>query len=72
MRFVIEAQGVKRELLGPFNVCASKPDFEALRDQLDLMLRDDFGYGWFTIWPKPQAARRDPDKGSPPIGWSET
>lgn len=65
MRLIIEAEGVKRELNGPFRLCAGANDLRALRDQLDRIISEPFTYGWNTIWPAPQDAGPD----TPPQTW---
>jgi len=60
MKLVLEAEGVKRELAGPFNMAASIGDLECLRDQIDYVLenwkRDGCSYGWAAIYPKATGA----------------
>lgn len=34
MKLIIEAEGVKRELSGPFNIAMSRADLDTLRTQL--------------------------------------
>lgn len=50
MNIVIEYWQDKREINGPFNLCASREDFEKLRDALNQWL-DDEGrtYGWLDV-----------------------
>jgi hypothetical protein len=65
MKLVFEAEGVKRELKGPFRICASNTDLTALRDQINRILAEDFHYGWNTIWPSPEGAGPN----TPPLPW---
>jgi hypothetical protein len=72
MELIIEAEGVKRLLYGPFNLCASRADLASLRDQLDYVLREAdgdqrFNYGWITIHPQPIKA----PAGTVPRPWKE-
>lgn len=66
MKLVLSAEGVKREIIGPFSMCASAHDLDVLRQQLDRALTDDFTYGWITIWPSPAEAPAN----TPPLPWS--
>lgn len=68
MKLIIDAEGVKRELNAPFNLCAGAADLRALRDQLNLILADDraFYYGWVSVYPRPDAT----PSGSPPQPWA--
>ena len=65
MDIVIEYQGVKRAISGPFNILATRADFMALRDQLARGCVDDFCYGWVDI--RTTEAKSKPD--TPPISW---
>jgi hypothetical protein len=50
MKLVIEHRLDKREIVGPFNLCASREDFEKIRDALDEWLSDDDrSYGWLFV-----------------------
>lgn len=40
MKFVIAQGKRKRELVGPFGICASREDFTNLRDQINVWLND--------------------------------
>lgn len=57
MHLVIETQSVKRELNGPFNICAKREDLETLQKQIAMILENwesrRVDYGWATIWPEP-------------------
>jgi len=71
MNLILEAEGVKREIVGPFNVCASKADLERLQSQISGILRDwetgGCSYGWATVYPKPEG----PGPNSVPRKWTE-
>ena len=71
MKLVIEAEGVKRKLDGPFNICAGTDDLRELRDQIDLMLarweKENCCYGWATIYPRPTG----PGPSTNPLPWAE-
>lgn len=49
MKIVIEHHLDKREINGPFNLCASREDFEKLRDLIDKWLDNGSSYGWLNI-----------------------
>lgn len=49
MRLIIEHRDRKREVDGPFNLCASRSDFEIIRTRLDEWLEDGGTYGWIHI-----------------------
>jgi hypothetical protein len=53
MRFVIDAQGIKRELSGPFSIATSRADLEALIWRLRrAAVAWDFegvSYGWVEV-----------------------
>lgn len=58
MRLIFSKDDVKREIEGPFEMCASRADLMELRSQLNnILAKDDtdrrFTYGWFSIWPAP-------------------
>lgn len=54
MKIVIDAQGVKREIEGPYSICASAPDLRRLRDAIaGFLVREDQVYGWVEIVEKP-------------------
>jgi hypothetical protein len=71
MKIILEASAVKRELVGPFNMCASKVDVERLRNQLNNILADwdaaGCCYGWATIYPSPVG----PGPCTVPLPWTE-
>lgn len=69
MKFVLETEGVRREIKGPFNLCGSLVDLKALRDQIDQQLNKEkiFVYGWITIWPEP--IHDEPNR--IPLKWTE-
>lgn len=65
MKLIFEQDGVRREIVGPFNLTASAADLETLREQIDVILaprdpnnsdRSAFHYGRVTIWPRPVGA----------------
>ena len=54
MRFVIGQGRRKREINGPFGICASRRDMVLLRDQIDAWLADPgngcgISYGWLFV-----------------------
>lgn len=51
MKLILAKAGVKREIEGPFGICASRADLERLRDRIDEVLARDFNYGWFEVAP---------------------
>lgn len=54
MEFIIAQGNRKRRLEGPFGICASRPEFKHLRNQIDTLLDREptFSYGWLTIQDK--------------------
>jgi len=76
MRILIEQNGVKREIVGPFAICMGREDAENLvscvREQLNRHCGDDpehrFSYGWIDIVDKHRA---EPTGNLPPMPWIE-
>ena len=56
MEIVISAQGVKREIEGPFALCGSAADFSRLRDALTAFLDNGGSYGWVEVVDRPVCA----------------
>jgi len=71
VKLILETEGVKRELNGPFHLCASATDLETLRSQLDLILgswkEGGCVYGWTTIFPRPVPQQH----GGTPLPWKQ-
>lgn len=71
MRLVLEAEGVKRELIGPFNIAISRADLSTLRTQLDRIDAEwessGCCYGWATVFPKATG----PGPNSTPLAWTQ-
>jgi hypothetical protein len=73
MKIIFYTEGVKREIEAPFEICTSRADLMALRDQIDAKLSPPedsegyFSYGWFTIWPRPRPSAPN----TPPKKWTE-
>lgn len=70
MKVVIEAVGIKRQLDGPFGICASRRDMETIRDQINNWLshEPEYSYGWLTIWPGYKSAS---PPNTAPIPWTD-
>lgn len=70
MRIVIEQDGVKREISGPFAMCLSAEDLDALLRLLhDTHLRwsrEGTAYGWFDVY---KLTARDTN--TPAMKWSD-
>lgn len=68
MRFIIEQHGVKREIVGSFQLCCSEEDAKALARQLRAVLRcKRWAYGWHDIYePLPPGPAN-----TPPKAWDE-
>ena len=54
MKFIIAQGRKKRELLGPFGLCASRDDMKNLRDQIDAWLAEPgngcgISYGYLFV-----------------------
>jgi len=48
-RIIIAKDGIKREIVFPFEICLSRDAARWLRDQLKQMDHDETSYGWITI-----------------------
>jgi hypothetical protein len=70
-RFIIEADGVKRELPVPFAICASPTDLEWLARKLNeaalLMQNEGASYGWTSVY-EDLPALAD----TPPLPWGRS
>jgi hypothetical protein len=66
MKIIIEYDGVKREIEGPFNICGSAADLRSLSEQLR-GFDPDASYGWMSI--RTTEASITPNQ--PPIGWHD-
>lgn len=49
---IINQQGVKRTLTGPFEICISRDALSILKERLN-EVPEDWIYGWITIYEKP-------------------
>lgn len=49
IKFTIDQDGVKRQIEGPFDVCASREDFTMLRNRINQWLEGDAVYGWLYV-----------------------
>ena len=67
MKIIIEYQGVKRQIEGPFEICASGADFKRLREQLSYGCMDEFIYGWVKV----RTVESESAANTSPIGWKE-
>ena len=66
LKFIIVHSETKRELTIPFDICASREDFELLVNQLQLYLnREDFTYGWIPI----RSRILESGMNTPPVDW---
>ena len=53
LSLVINQDGVKRKLEGPFAICVGRDSLLTLRSRLNEIDMDSFAYGWITIYEKP-------------------
>ena len=65
MKIIIDYNGVKRIIEGPFSICATRGDFMALREQLSEGCMEDHSYGWVTI----RTHENNPSINTQPIDW---
>ena len=65
MNIIVEHQGVKRIISGPFNICGTRADFMDLRDQLAQGCVDDFSYGWVKVRRAEEPGKAD----TKPLHW---
>lgn len=64
MKIIIEKDGIKREILGPFNICGSANDLATIVRCIDS--ENIITYGWVKI------SEREPfTPNTPPRAWSE-
>ncbi len=68
MKIVISQQGVKRELIGPYDICLSRQDLETLLDRLNETYQENFAYGWIGIYERP---RVEVVPNTTPLPWKE-
>ena len=69
MRIIIEQGSTKRQLDGPFNICASREDLESLVTQLQAKLVDPvWCYGWIEVAEVTKAPGGE-CRNSPPEPW---
>lgn len=57
MKFIVGQGSKKREIVGPFGLCASRADFENLRDQINTWLSEPgngcgISYGYLFVQEK--------------------
>lgn len=71
MKIILEAEGVKRELSGPFNIALSRVDLSALRTQLNRIDSEweaaGCSYGWASVYPQATG----PGPNTPPMPWAQ-
>ena len=60
MKIIISAQGVKREITGPYSVCGSTEDFARLRDALSSFLDRGSCFGWVEVTERPPTVANQP------------
>lgn len=65
MKLVLDKDGVKREIEGPFKICGSEADMKVLAKCLGLR-GEKFTYGWLDI-----AELADSTVNTPPRKWTE-
>lgn len=70
MKFVISTERVKRELLGPFDMIASRKDFEHLRDTLTENLNDE-SWCYATVEVEEPVDRRKHPCNTKVLTWEE-
>lgn len=59
-KIVVSAQGVKREITGPYAVCGSISDLARLRDALTVALDCGMSYGWVEVTERPLVVANQP------------
>ena len=64
MKLVIEAEGVKREIIGPYALCASREDLKLLDAALTRWLSGTSTFGWCDIVELPRSTAN-----TPPMPW---
>lgn len=70
MKIILAKDMVKREIVAPFAICASRADLEALVLRIQEALEDGkFHYGWFTVHPVPAIPLDGPN--TPPLPWTD-
>lgn len=69
MKITIAKDGVKRSIAGPFDVCLSREDAEAIVESLQRRLAESgWSYGWHRIRGKEPMVGGPPD--TPPEPWA--
>ncbi len=66
MKFTIEYEGIKRQIDGPFNLCASKEDLAAIADAIR-EFDEKAVYGWIFV--RQRRAKMTPNQ--TPLGWKD-
>ncbi len=67
MKIIIAKDGIKREIEGPFNICANKEDLKILTDSIE---RADIDYyGWVVVCEMEDFAATANRK---PLKWNES
>jgi hypothetical protein len=56
----------KRDIKGPFNICASRDDLTTIRDCIDEWLRHHGSYGWVEV-----ADKQSEILNTSPLPWDE-
>lgn len=68
MRFIINQNGIKRELIGPFEICCGDAELYALQQMLErAQARGGGHYGWHKIYQEPVI---ESSIDTPPKAWS--
>lgn len=66
MKVVIDYDGVKREISGPFQICIGPDEAEALRQAILEFLDRGGTFGWVTVYVRPPSTTN-----TAPIGWKD-
>jgi hypothetical protein len=65
MKLLLEKDGVKRSIDGPFRLCCSKADALVLVEELLRFAESGAVYGWFDVVERTRSVPNNP-----PIPWS--
>lgn len=65
MKVIIEQDGVKRQIEGPFWMCVSNRDAQHIIDALQKLLNEGIAYGWLPITELPPPSMSS----TSPQGW---
>ena len=70
MKVIIGHKSTKREILGVFEICSDRETLLHIGDTIrNKVERDDFSYGWVTVYPKEYDEGDRTNKA--PIGWED-